>query len=191
MSLTDTIRFQKTLALFASASNQYEAEAAELAARRLIETRAVDPLRIPDYSLYSRVTFADNALLKRLREEALAAALVVESAEPEPDMVVAKCTPTVSPFGRIAFSVEGYRRALRKGKPRARAKLSFETYDAIRRLYNQGMRAGEVGEALGLNRSTVNSSSQWQIRSGRWYRDADGLWQWAERLGAGDGSCST
>ena len=69
MSLRDSIRFQKTLAVFAGASNEHEAAAAELAARRIMESCNIDPVDFPTGSLYGRMGFADNALLKKLREE--------------------------------------------------------------------------------------------------------------------------
>ena len=69
MSLRNSIRFQKALALAAAASNEFEAAAAELAARRLMETCNIDPTRIPNGSLYGRMSFADNPLLKKLRDE--------------------------------------------------------------------------------------------------------------------------
>jgi hypothetical protein len=65
--LRRVIQFQKTLALAASASNSFEAEAAEQAARRLMENHNIDPMCIPDFSFVSQVDFAD--LLKKLREE--------------------------------------------------------------------------------------------------------------------------
>jgi hypothetical protein len=67
--LREAIKFQKTLALAASASNSFEAEAAERAARRLMETYNIDPVTTPNGSLYNRINFADNALLNKLREE--------------------------------------------------------------------------------------------------------------------------
>lgn len=70
--MRNTIRFQKTLALFAYASCPAEAEAAELAARRLMQKFNIDPLTVPDVSLYSRDTFANNQLLAKLRAEQLA-----------------------------------------------------------------------------------------------------------------------
>ena len=54
MSLSSVIKFQKTLALAASASNWFEAEAAELAARRLMEGHNIDPVTIPVRSLYDQ-----------------------------------------------------------------------------------------------------------------------------------------
>ena len=69
MSLRNYIKFQKTLALAASASNPFEAKAAELAARRLIATCNIDPVQTPNESFYNHMNFADNALLKKLRDE--------------------------------------------------------------------------------------------------------------------------
>jgi hypothetical protein len=43
MSLEGDIKFQKTLALAASASTSFEAEAAEAAARRLMAACNIDP----------------------------------------------------------------------------------------------------------------------------------------------------
>jgi hypothetical protein len=73
MSRLNDIRFQKTLAVFAGASNTHEAEAAELAARRLMAACSIDPIDFPTKSLYNRMNFADSVLLKKLRDEWLAA----------------------------------------------------------------------------------------------------------------------
>jgi hypothetical protein len=69
MQQSDVIKFQKTLALAASASNKFEAEAAELAARRVMHACNLDPTRIPNGSFYSHHNFADSPLLAKLREE--------------------------------------------------------------------------------------------------------------------------
>lgn len=69
MSLRTNIKFQKALALAAAASNQHEKAAAEQAARRVMDAHDIDPVLIPNGSLYSRINFADNAVLKKLREE--------------------------------------------------------------------------------------------------------------------------
>jgi hypothetical protein len=61
------------LALAELASNQYEEEAAERVAHRLIETYNIDPVVIPDVSFYNCMNFANNALLKKLRDEYRAA----------------------------------------------------------------------------------------------------------------------
>jgi len=67
--LHEIIKFQKALALAAGASNRFEAEAAELAARRVMAAYNIDPVTIPDRSFYSHMNFANNALLKKLRDE--------------------------------------------------------------------------------------------------------------------------
>jgi hypothetical protein len=69
MPLNSDIKFQKALALAASASNRHEAEAAEQAARRIMQQYNIDPTDIPDASLYSRTNFSKNVLLMRLRDE--------------------------------------------------------------------------------------------------------------------------
>jgi hypothetical protein len=69
MSLRNAVKFQKTLALAGSASNNFEAEAAELAARRVMEAYNIDPVTTPNFSLYNYMNFADSALLKKLRDE--------------------------------------------------------------------------------------------------------------------------
>ena len=69
MLLKTVIKFQKALALAAAASNRHEAEAAELAARRLMEEYDINPIEIPDASFCNHMNFADNALLKKLRDE--------------------------------------------------------------------------------------------------------------------------
>jgi hypothetical protein len=61
------------LAQFAGASNSFEAEAAELAARRLMEAYKLDPVTIPNKPFNSDMRFGDNALLKKLRDEYRAA----------------------------------------------------------------------------------------------------------------------
>jgi hypothetical protein len=63
------VKFQKALAVFARASNAHEVEAAELAARRLMEAHNIDPVTVPNWSMYDHQRFADNALLKKLRDE--------------------------------------------------------------------------------------------------------------------------
>jgi hypothetical protein len=73
MRLRDVLRFQKALALAASASNPFEAKAAEAAVRRLVESGLVDPTRVPDESFVAYISFVDNAPLKTLRDEYRAA----------------------------------------------------------------------------------------------------------------------
>jgi hypothetical protein len=67
--LHEAVKFQKALALAAGASNRFEAEAAERAARRLMELYNIDPVEFPNISFYNRMNFADNPLLKKLRDE--------------------------------------------------------------------------------------------------------------------------
>jgi hypothetical protein len=69
MRQSDVIKFQKALVLAASAANLHEAEAAELAARRVMTSCNLDPTRIPNGSFYSQHNFADSVLLKQLRDE--------------------------------------------------------------------------------------------------------------------------
>jgi hypothetical protein len=70
MRLRDVITFQKALTLAAAASNPNEAAAAELAVRRILVARNINPCVVPDQSFLSRhINFADNPLLQKLREE--------------------------------------------------------------------------------------------------------------------------
>jgi hypothetical protein len=73
MSLKNDIKFQKTLAQFAGASNEHEVAAAERAARRVMEAYKIDPTDMPDRSLYNHMNFTDSPLLQKLREEWIAA----------------------------------------------------------------------------------------------------------------------
>ena len=66
---TDYVKFQKALALAAGASNRHEAEAAEVAARKLMAAYEIDPVESPNGSFYNGMNFANNALLKKLRDE--------------------------------------------------------------------------------------------------------------------------
>ena len=112
MPLNSDIKFQKALALAASASNEFEAEAAERAARRLMATYNIDPTDMPDRSLYGRVHFNDNALLKRLREEWRVQHPVVA--------VEQKTVHTdLKSFLSIPFSVSGFIKAAKKNKNKA------------------------------------------------------------------------
>jgi hypothetical protein len=71
--LQDLRRFQKTLALHGRATSAGEAEAAERAARRLMEVFNIDPVTLTNNSLYDYVSLADNSLLATLRAEYRAA----------------------------------------------------------------------------------------------------------------------
>jgi hypothetical protein len=62
-------RFQKCLRLASDASNPNEAEAAEVAARRLMELHGIDLNKVPDESMYDCTSFANNCLLIKLRQE--------------------------------------------------------------------------------------------------------------------------
>jgi hypothetical protein len=62
-------RFQKCLRRATAASSIGEAEAAEAAARRLMAVYQLDPSRVPNWSVYDRTDFSDNALLLKLRQE--------------------------------------------------------------------------------------------------------------------------
>ena len=67
--LSDVTKFQKALALYARAATPHEAEAAELAVRRLVVGLKLDPICIPNQSFVSDINLADNALLQKLRDE--------------------------------------------------------------------------------------------------------------------------
>jgi hypothetical protein len=62
-------RFQKCLRMASAATSLGEAQAAEAAARRVMESAGLNPLTVPDHSVYDTTNFADNALLLKLREE--------------------------------------------------------------------------------------------------------------------------
>jgi DNA-binding NarL/FixJ family response regulator len=62
-------RFQKCLRRATAASTPGEAEAAEVVARRLMESYKIDPIKLTDKSLYDYTSFADNTLLMKLRQE--------------------------------------------------------------------------------------------------------------------------
>ena len=119
MPLNSDIKFQKALALFASASNVFEAEAAELAARRLMAKHAIDPTDMPDYSLYNGIKFGGNALLQKLR---------AEWHEQHPPAVPAVEPPVIKPPAerhgrgrprkRFRFNIEAYRKTLRQNRQR-------------------------------------------------------------------------
>jgi hypothetical protein len=175
MSLRNSIRFQKALALAAAASNEFEAAAAELAARRLMETCNIDPTRIPNGSLYSRMGFADNPLLKKLRsewrEQHPVAAPVVEQEEEE------RRSRTSLGF---SWSSEKYVKANQKrtkrtlnirnrsSKPRDEARV-----EKLRQLLNSKSRSAicaedgfNMGEISGIIRDYLGSKSAlWRYRN--------------------------
>ena len=63
--LIDVMKFQKALALAATASNPHEAKAAELAARRVMESCNIDPTRVPDRSFVSRINLAHHWVIEQ------------------------------------------------------------------------------------------------------------------------------
>jgi hypothetical protein len=126
--LREAIKFQKTLALAAGASNRFEAEAAELAARRVMGAYNIDPVEFPDGSFYNSMNFANNALLKKLRKEWRAAhphysyktskdgrvRRLRGKPKPTPVFNTSKsklASPTIS------FRIDGFRKHARKTKP--------------------------------------------------------------------------
>jgi hypothetical protein len=159
MPLNSNIKFQKTLALAARASNDHEAWAAELAARRLMERFSIDPLNIPDVSLYDRTEFSGNPLLAKLRQEALAALPAVESTAP---------TRTKNPFGRIPFNINGFD-TLKSGRksPEKRSRVHItkemkaEIEDMMRRnLPNREIRMRFPGLSHGQTSGLRNRMSE-------------------------------
>lgn len=176
MRLTDGIRFQKTLALFAAASNSFEAVAAELAARRLLEVHQIDPTIIPNASLYNRMNFADNALLKKLRDE-------WREQHPLPAPATTKVDDgsylDVSP---ITFNIDNFRKYTQHKKKRKPAvQLTRDDHETIRMLLNQGLGVKAVAARVGHTKDTVNSTRAYHIRSGKWVR-IDGRFHWADRV---------
>jgi Protein of unknown function (DUF2786) len=95
--LEELRRFQKTLALFARAATPHEAEAAEQAARRVMAQYNIDPVKIGDKSLYDHQSFADNALLKKLREEWLVKHKLKPKPEPSVNTTKPKPRPSNAP----------------------------------------------------------------------------------------------
>lgn len=154
MPLSSDIKFQKALALAASASNVFEAEAAELAVRRLMIAHNIDPTDIPNQSLYNRTTFTDNALLKKLREE-------WRELHPLPP-------PKESGSGRppklegptIPFNISGFRKTLnrnrkyrggRAGEPRDETRV-----EKLRQLLNSGKSRPAICREEGFNQGEIS-----------------------------------
>lgn len=174
MPLNSDIKFQKALALAASASTPFEAEAAELAARRMMVAYNIDPTDIPDDSLYSRTNFADNALLQQLRAEWREAHPV----EAKPDE---EETPTtdLNTFSAIPFNIAGFsRHAGGKRNRRPAVVLTYDDYEKIRLLFNEGWKLPEVAELTGFSSETINSTRAYHIRKNKWLRDSNGKFQW-------------
>jgi hypothetical protein len=184
MLLSNAIKFQKTLALAAAASNEYEAAAAEFAARRLMDTHAINPTVIPNASLYNRMSFTDNVLLKKLRAE-------WREQHPPPVSVTPNETDQVTQRGTaprdtqsIPFNMDGFLKHTRKRKSRQpRVVLFPHDYETIRLLLNQGYSLSEIAERTGFKTDTLNSTRAWHVRSGKWVRD-NGQFHWADHFQA-------
>jgi hypothetical protein len=163
MSLKGDIRFQKTLALAASASNAFEAEAAERAARRLMEQENIDPTDIPNQSLYSAHNFADNPLLQKLRKE-------YREQHPLPEPVVKKthATNNFKPSVSIPFSLKEFSK-FSKGKLSRAPRLSRDKarIELLRQLLNARTSRSDLysehgftsGEISGVIRDYTGSRS--------------------------------
>lgn len=164
MSLKGDIKFQKALALAASASNQFEAEAAELAARRLMETYQIDPTDIPNGSLYSRINFADNLLLAKLRNEWR------EQHPPvlPPPRSSPQIKPSSDPEGSliIPFSINGYRKHAQKRynkrppQKRATVKITPEMLKEIHAMLRNGIEPCEIRRKFGLTEGQIAGRKQ-------------------------------
>jgi hypothetical protein len=173
MSLQGDIKFQKTLALAASASNSFEAEAAELAARRIMVAYNIDPTDIPDRSLYSRTKFTDNALLKRLRDEWREQ----HPAEPtRPERV--KDTAAFRSALPFECDIKTFRRVdkLRK-KNRQTHKWNFtkEELELIRECLNENWTYKKIAELLSdekrhIGAKSISSARAWKLRSRQWIK---------------------
>jgi ribosomal protein S11 len=178
MPLSSDIKFQKALALAASASNAFEAEAAELAARRLMATYKIDPTDIPDRSLYSRISFTDNVLLKKLRDEWRTAHPVAAPAPKEESKRTGLEGLQEIPFNINGFSKVAYKK--QSGRKQAR-KLSRGNHEAIRLLLNQGLELKDIATRTGIPATTLNSTRAYHKRKGKWVCDDKGHFQWAKQ----------
>jgi hypothetical protein len=177
VSLKGDIKFQKALALAASASNIFEAEAAELAARRVMKAYNIDPIDIPDRSLYSRMNFTNSTLLKKLRDE-------WREQHPIPACAVEKIKPSLNYLNSptIPFSIDGFRRFARKKRGNRRENLTDEQCDQIRLAFNAGARIRDIAINLGYRDRTVNSVRYRLVKSGEWVKDAHDKFQWTRAL---------
>lgn len=179
MRLNNYIKFQKTLALAASASNQFEAEAAEFAARRLMAQHNIDPTDIPDRSLYSRsINFADNVLLQKLRTEYRVQHPIPAAAVKPSQIPLDYLDSPAIPFSMGGFTKFAHTKK-KKSKKESAAQLTPADYESIRLLLNEGHRLKEIANRTGFKASTVNSTRTYHIRKGKWIRDGDGRLQWA------------
>jgi hypothetical protein len=146
-------RFQKCLRRATAASTPSEAMAAEAAARRIMEEHDINPVKVPDKSVYDRTSFADNTLLLKLREE------------------------------RLALELKRKHKHKRKRGPKAkgpRQKVDQEDIERIRLLYNEGLSSAEIGKQLGYIENTVNSVRYRHHNvQKKWAKDAHGKFHWA------------
>jgi hypothetical protein len=154
MSLKGDIKFQKTLALAASASNPFEAEAAEFAARRLMEQHKIDPTDIPDRSLYNRMNFAENSLLTKLRYE------WIEQHPPPQDVeeIIINQRPLNSPA--IPFRMSSYSKHARNSKrnnPRQfdNTKVTLEMLEQIHAMLKQNILPVVIRRKFDLTRGQI------------------------------------
>jgi predicted DNA-binding protein (UPF0251 family) len=181
MRLNNVIKFQKTLALAASASNSFETEAAEFAARRLMAVYNINPTDIPNVSLYSQMNFADNTLLRKLRDE-------WREAHPLP-VVAEQISYTelegleAIPFNINGFSKHAHKKKTKSGKPRKeQIKLTDAECEKIRLLFNEGWSLKEVAKLTDFSVDTINSARAYRLRKHIWLRDGDGKFQLADSV---------
>jgi hypothetical protein len=151
MRLSSCIKFQKTLALAASASNPFEAEAAELAARRVMEQQQIDPTRIPNTSLYSQMNFAENVLLQKLRAEWL-------ELHPLPVKIAKSKTweqsPSI-PFNLNRFSKHTQKRRRHPQMVANKVIVTPEMLEKIHTMLQQGTLPSNVRRAFGLTKGQI------------------------------------
>jgi hypothetical protein len=156
MRLSNCIKFQKTLALSAAASNTFEMAAAELAARRLMETFNIDPMDIPNVSVYNHMNFSDNVLLKKLRSEWLGRRPVRAPIVEQPKQQQSKDYLN-SPA--IPFSINGFRKYVqRKPATRIRANSSRDESrtETLRQLLNSGKTRSMICAEDGFNQGEIS-----------------------------------
>jgi DNA-binding CsgD family transcriptional regulator len=143
-------RFQKCLRRATAASTLGEAEAAEAAARRLMETYKINPLKIPDKSVYDFTDFSDNALLLRLRQEYMA---------------------------QQFRNKHTHKRGPKRKGPRQKVDLADQ--ERIRVLCNEGLSPKAIGEQLGYSEYTMRTQRHTHLRIKRdWLIDGSGKLQW-------------
>ena len=146
-------RFQKCLRRATAASTVDEAVAAEAAARRLMETYKINPLKVPDKSVYDYTDFYNNALLLKLRQEHLAQQQLNKG--------------------------KHKRGPKQKG---LKQKVDPADHERIRLLYNEGFGPTDIGMQLGYLDRTVNSV-RWRhlFRHYDWVLDENDKLQWVTK----------